>query len=153
MNNTSALLDALIGDLHCEALVLADEARAGLARIALTASDRAPKNEVALACAGMRVVARMVDGLAWIESRRIRETAGNDPISTKYHRLDRSLALRPCPPGPRGDTTGVGDVIAASKAFHRRLQRLDSRAAATPQVAGARALQRRLAAASLTAPG
>ena len=124
MTKPSDLSPTIIETLYCEALVLADEARAAfdLSGRLDTASLDEDLARIALSCEALRTTTRMMHAIAWLLNQRA-YFAGE----LSEFQLRRNGRLPP--PQPEGETALLDaelvELVERTRRFYARIERLD----------------------------
>ena len=127
MAATADLSPTIIESLYCEALELADEARAIFdlsGRLDLAGEDE-DLARVALSCEALRTTTRMMHAIAWLLNQRAYFAGELSEFQLRRHgRLP--------PPQPEGSPDQVAllgpqieDLIDRTRRFYARIERLD----------------------------
>ena len=127
MADTADLSPTIVDALYCEALVLADEARAAFdlsGRLTRAAEDE-DLARIALSCEALRTTTRMMHAIAWLLNQRAYFAGELSEFQLRRHgRLP--------PPQPEGSPDQVAllgpqieDLIDRTRRFYARIERLD----------------------------
>lgn len=127
MTETADLSPTIIESLYCEALELADEARAGFdlsGRLDLIGEDNALAR-VALSCEALRTTTRMMHAIAWLLNQRAFFAGDLTEFQLRHHgRLPAGQ-----PPSSAEQLAMLGpetrELIRRTERFHARIARLD----------------------------
>ena len=127
MAETADLSPTIVEALYCEALVLADEARAAfdLSGRLTKASVDEDLARIALSCEALRTTTRMMHAIAWLLNQRA-YFAGE----LSEFQLRRHGRLPPRQPEPGDDQLALlgpelEDLIERTRRFYARIERLD----------------------------
>jgi len=127
MVQTTDLSTTIVEGLYCEALDLADEARAafdlnGKLTIASEDEDLA---RIALSCEALRTTTRMMHAIAWLLNQRAFLSGELSEFQLRRH--GRLPLERSGPPNEHLDllAPAVGDLIERTRRFYARIERLD----------------------------
>jgi regulator of CtrA degradation len=124
---TADLSPTIVESLYCEALVLADEARAAFdlsGRLDLAGEDE-DLARVALSCEALRTTTRMMHAIAWLLNQRAYFAGELSEFQLRQHgRLPESQ-----PPSSEEQLEMLGPdtqaLIRRTERFHARIARLD----------------------------
>lgn len=127
MGETADLSPTIVDALYCEALNLADEARAAFdlsGRLTL-ASENEDLARIALSCEALRTTTRMMHAIAWLLNQRA-YFAGE----LSEFQLRRHGRLPPRQPDTAPNTIALlgpelEDLIERTRRFYARIERLD----------------------------
>ena len=127
MADTADLSPTIVDALYCEALVLADEARAAFdlsGRLTRAAEDE-DLARIALSCEALRTTTRMMHAIAWLLNQRA-FFAGE----LSEFQLRRHGRLPPPQPDPEPDQLALldselRDLTERTRRFYARVERLD----------------------------
>ena len=127
MADTADLSPTIVDALYCEALVLADEARAAFdlsGRLTRAAEDE-DLARIALSCEALRTTTRMMHAIAWLLNQRA-FFAGE----LSEFQLRRNGRLPPPQPEPEPDKLALldselRDQTERTRRFYARVERLD----------------------------
>jgi regulator of CtrA degradation len=127
MSDFADLSPTIIESLYCEALVLADEARAAFdlsGRLDLAGQDE-DLARVALSCEALRTTTRMMHAIAWLLNQRAYFAGEISEFQLRHHgRLPAAQpASNPDQLALLGPTTQ--ELILRTERFHARIARLD----------------------------
>jgi regulator of CtrA degradation len=127
MGETADLSPTIVDALYSEALDLADEARAAFdlsGRLTVASGDE-DLARIALSCEALRTTTRMMHAIAWLLNQRAFFAGELSEFQLRRHgRL----------PPPQPDTSpdnlellgpGLADLIARTRRFYARIERLD----------------------------
>ncbi|MGC1269980.1 MAG: DUF1465 family protein [Croceibacterium sp.] len=128
MAPTADLSPTIVETLYCEALVLADEARAAFdlsGRLTLASLDE-DLARIALSCEALRTTTRMMHAIAWLLNQRAYFHGELSEFQLRRHgRLP--------PAQPDGDPAQTAflppemqDLVVRSRRFYARIERLDT---------------------------
>lgn len=127
MAETADLSPTIVEALYCEALVLADEARASfdLSGRLTRASEDEDLARIALSCEALRTTTRMMHAIAWLLNQRAYFAGELSEFQLRRHgRLP--------PPQPDADRMQLAllepalvDLTQRTKRFYARIERLD----------------------------
>ncbi|MXP41824.1 DUF1465 family protein [Altererythrobacter soli] len=127
MTETADLSPTIIESLYCEALELADEARAAFdlsGRIDVIGEDHALAR-VALSCEALRTTTRMMHAIAWLLNQRAFFAGDLTEFQLRQH--GRLPAAQP--PSSDDQLAMLGpemhELIRRTERFHARIARLD----------------------------
>jgi regulator of CtrA degradation len=127
MGETADLSPTIVDALYCEALSLADEARAAfdLSGRLTAASEDEDLARIALSCEALRTTTRMMHAIAWLLNQRA-YFAGE----LSEFQLRRHGRLPPRPSDPAPNTVALlgpelEDLIERTRRFYARIERLD----------------------------
>ena len=127
MAQTADLSPTIVDALYCEALVLADEARAAfdLSGRLTAASEDEDLARIALSCEALRTTTRMMHAIAWLLNQRA-YFAGE----LSEFQLRRHGRLPPPQPDTSADQVALlgpelEDLIERTRRFYARIERLD----------------------------
>lgn len=128
MTETANLSPTIIESLYCEALELADEARAVFdlpGRLDLLGEDK-DLARVTLSCEALRTTTRMMHAIAWLLNQRAYFAGDLSEFQLRQHgRLPSAQ-----PPSSPEQLAILGletqELIRRSERFHARIARLDS---------------------------
>lgn len=126
MHDSASLRPRLVEALYGEALVLADEVRAGFDLSELEASHGNPQDpfRVALSCEALRATTRMMHAVAWLLNRRaylrgelsLHQLRNTGDLSRLPGRNAQRVALLPL---------YLRQLVETSEAFYERLLRFE----------------------------
>jgi regulator of CtrA degradation len=127
MSGTADLSPTIVETLYCEALVLADEARAAFdlsGRMTLASEDE-DLARVALSCEALRTTTRIMHGIAWLLNHRA-YFAGE----LTAFQLRHNGRLPPSSEEPEGEPLaalpiGLDELVDRTKRLYARIERLD----------------------------
>lgn len=127
MAEPADLSPTIIESLYCEALVLADEARAAFdlsGRLDIVGEDE-DLARVALSCEALRTTTRMMHAIAWLLNQRAYFSGEISEFQLRHHgRLPSAQPLsRPDQLAMLGPDTQ--ELILRTERFHARIARLD----------------------------
>lgn len=128
MAQPADLSPMIVDALYCEALLLADEARAAFdlsGRLTLASEDE-DLARIALSCEALRTTTRMMHAIAWLLNQRA-FFAGE----LSEFQLRRHGRLPPPQPGASPDQLAMlgpdlRELIERTRRFYARIERLDS---------------------------
>jgi regulator of CtrA degradation len=128
MAETADLSPTIIESLYCEALELADEARAVFdlsGRLDLVGEDK-DLARVALSCEALRTTTRMMHAIAWLLNQRAYFAGELSEFQLRHHgRLPPDQ-----PPSSEEQLAMLGpdtqELIRRTERFHARITRLDN---------------------------
>jgi regulator of CtrA degradation len=127
MAEPADLSPTIIESLYCEALVLADEARAAFdlsGRLDLAGEDE-DLARVALSCEALRTTTRMMHAIAWLLNQRAYFSGELSEFQLRQH--GRLPAAQPV--SSPGQLAMLGpdtqELIRRTERFHARIARLD----------------------------
>ena len=127
MAEPADLSPTIVDALYCEALVLADEARAAfdLSGRLTAASENEDLARIALSCEALRTTTRMMHAIAWLLNQRA-YFAGE----LSEFQLRRHGRLPPPQPDTSADQVALlgpelEDLIERTRRFYARIERLD----------------------------
>lgn len=116
----------LVDDLYCEAMVLADEARAYLERDASVEREMlALEDRVHFSCESLKITTRLMQVIAWLLSRRAYargEISLEECRSDRYRLGDAAPSDQNC---TRAFPAEMRVLIAASESLYARALRLE----------------------------
>lgn len=147
MHDSASLRPRLVEALYGEALMLADEVRAGFDLSELEATPGRPQDpfRVALSCEALRATTRMMHAVAWLLNRRAYLRG-----ELSLHQLRNTGALSHLP-GRDAERVALlplhlRQLVETSEAFYRRLLRFerDWNSEGEPGVPTVSAMQERL---------
>lgn len=127
MAEPADLSPTIVESLYCEALLLADEARAAFdlsGRLDLAGQDE-DLARVALSCEALRTTTRMMHAIAWLLNQRAYFSGEISEFQLRHHgRLPSAQPLsRPDQLAMLGPDTQ--ELILRTERFHARIARLD----------------------------
>lgn len=127
MAEPADLSPTIVESLYCEALLLADEARAAFdmsGRLDLAGQDE-DLARVALSCEALRTTTRMMHAIAWLLNQRAYFSDEISEFQLRHHgRLPSAQPLsRPDQLAMLGPDTQ--ELILRTERFHARIARLD----------------------------
>ena len=127
MSDFADLSPTIIESLYCEALVLADEARAAFdlsGRLDIVGEDE-DLARVALSCEALRTTTRMMHAIAWLLNQRAYFSGEISEFQLRHHgRLPPAQPVSsPEQLEMLGDSTQ--ELIRRTERFHARIARLD----------------------------
>jgi regulator of CtrA degradation len=128
MAQTADLSPMIVEALYCEALVLADEARAAfdLSGRLTAVSENEDLARIALSCEALRTTTRMMHAIAWLLNQRAYFAGELSEFQLRHHG-------RLVPPQRDGDTAQLAllgpellDLARRTRRFYARIERLDN---------------------------
>ncbi|HSQ95828.1 MAG TPA: DUF1465 family protein [Croceibacterium sp.] len=127
MAEPADLSPTIIESLYCEALVLADEARAAFdlsGRLDIVGEDE-DLARVALSCEALRTTTRMMHAIAWLLNQRAHFAGEISEFQLRHHGR-----LPPAQPESKRELLDVlgwetQELIRRTERFHARIARLD----------------------------
>ena len=127
MAQTADLSPTIIESLYCEALVLADEARAAFdlsGRLDIAGEDE-DLARVALSCEALRTTTRMMHAIAWLLNQRAYFAGELSEFQLRQH--GRLPAAQPSSTHEQLAMLGpdTQELILRTERFHARIARLD----------------------------
>jgi regulator of CtrA degradation len=127
MAEPADLSPTIVESLYCEALVLADEARAAFdlsGRLDLAGEDE-DLARVALSCEALRTTTRMMHAIAWLLNQRAYFSGELSEFQLRQH--GRLPAAQPLSSPGQLAMLGPGtqELIRRTERFHARIARLD----------------------------
>ena len=134
MANPADISPAIVEALYCDALALADEARAAFdmsGRLDALAQDE-ELARIALSCEALRTTTRMMHALAWLLNQRSYFMGELSEFQLRRHgKLSRDLKV-PDPDNMALLSPAIRNLVAETERFYQRLIRLDGEWRQTP---------------------
>lgn len=127
MTTPATLCPTIVETLYCEALVLADEARAEFDLSSRFASTESNEDfiRMALSCEALRTTTRMMHAIAWLLNHRAHLSGELTEFQLRQHGQ-----LPPAQPDGDPDqfallSAELQDLVARTRQFYARVERLD----------------------------
>ena len=124
---TADLSPTIVDALYCEALILADDARAAfdLSGRLTSASEDEDLARIALSCEALRTTTRMMHAIAWLLNQRAYFAGELSEFQLRRH----GRLPPPQPDAPNENIALLGpelaDLIERTQRFYARIERLD----------------------------